>query len=163
MDTLIKLLVQANIDPERIIPRAVMARYTTFHIGGPADVLVNIASAHEIPLVLRAAKLADTPDRFRRGYGDHFLRGGAALTGDAPDAVDSFFTRSATLCGGCMPHRTRGRAVPLTAAYEKRQRKKRSGRRHPAGAPLPLLFWEIVLFRRACAAPKEAPYFSSFG
>lgn len=61
MDTLIKLLVQANIDPERIIPRAVMARYTTFHIGGPADVLVNIASPSEIPLVLRAAKLADAP------------------------------------------------------------------------------------------------------
>lgn len=61
MDTLIKLLVQANFDPERIIPRAVMARYTTFHIGGPADVLVNIASPSEIPLALRAAKLAEAP------------------------------------------------------------------------------------------------------
>lgn len=61
MDTLIKLLVQANLDPERIIPRAVMARYTTFHIGGPADVLVNIASPSEIPLALRAAKLAEVP------------------------------------------------------------------------------------------------------
>lgn len=61
MDTLIKLLVQANFDPERIIPRAVMARYTTFHIGGPADVLVNIASPSEIPLALRAAKLAEVP------------------------------------------------------------------------------------------------------
>ncbi|MBR5288154.1 MAG: UDP-N-acetylmuramate dehydrogenase [Clostridia bacterium] len=61
MDTLIKLLVQARLDPERIIPRAVMARYTTFHIGGPADVLVNIASASELPPVLRAAKLAGAP------------------------------------------------------------------------------------------------------
>ena len=61
MDTLIKLLVQAKLDPERIIPRAVMARYTTFHIGGPADVLVNIAAPSEIPLALRAAKLAEAP------------------------------------------------------------------------------------------------------
>ena len=61
MDTLIKSLVQANLDPERIIPRAIMARYTTFHIGGPADVLVNIAAANEIPLALRAAKLAGVP------------------------------------------------------------------------------------------------------
>ena len=61
MDTLIKLLVQAKLDPERIIPRAVMARYTTFHIGGPADVLVNIAAPGEIPLALRAAKLAGVP------------------------------------------------------------------------------------------------------
>lgn len=61
MDTLIKSLVQAKLDPERIIPRAIMARYTTFHIGGPADVLVNIAAASEIPLALRAAKLANVP------------------------------------------------------------------------------------------------------
>ena len=61
MDTLIKALVQAKLDPERIIPRATMARYTTFHIGGPADVLVNIAAANEIPLALRAAKAADAP------------------------------------------------------------------------------------------------------
>lgn len=61
MDALIKQLVQANLDPERIIPRAVMARYTTFHIGGPADVLVNITAASEIPLALRAAKLAGVP------------------------------------------------------------------------------------------------------
>lgn len=61
MDTLIKSLVQAKLDPERIIPRATMARYTTFHIGGPADVLVNIATASEIPLAIRAARAADAP------------------------------------------------------------------------------------------------------
>ena len=61
MDTLIKTLVQAKFDPERIIPRAIMARYTTFHIGGPADVLVDITAASEIPLALRAAKLAEAP------------------------------------------------------------------------------------------------------
>ena len=61
MDTLIKSLVQAKLDPERIIPRAIMARYTTFHIGGPADVLVNISAPGEIPLALRAAKQAGAP------------------------------------------------------------------------------------------------------
>ena len=55
MDTLIKSLVQANFAPERIIPRAPMARFTTFRVGGPADVLVNIDSAAEISVALRAA------------------------------------------------------------------------------------------------------------
>lgn len=61
MDTLIKSLVQANFAPERIIPRAPMARFTTFHVGGPADVLVNIDSAKEIAIALRAAKSAGVP------------------------------------------------------------------------------------------------------
>ena len=61
MDTLIKSLVQANFAPERIIPGALMARYTTFRVGGPADVLVNIASAQEISIALRAAKHAGVP------------------------------------------------------------------------------------------------------
>lgn len=58
MDTLIKSLVQANFAPERIIPCAPMARFTTFRVGGPADVLVNIASANEIAIALRAARSA---------------------------------------------------------------------------------------------------------
>ena len=58
MDALIQSLVQANFAPERIIPRASMARYTTFRVGGPADVLVNIADTREIATALRAAKLA---------------------------------------------------------------------------------------------------------
>ena len=61
MDTLIKSLVQANFAPERIIPRAPMARFTTFRVGGPADVLVNIDSAAEISVALRAAKAAGVP------------------------------------------------------------------------------------------------------
>ena len=61
MDTLIKSLVQANFAPERIIPRAPMARYTSFRVGGPADVLVNIASAEEVTVALRAAKAAGVP------------------------------------------------------------------------------------------------------
>lgn len=58
MDALIQSLVQANFAPERIIPRASLARYTTFRVGGPADVLVNIADTREIATALRAAKLA---------------------------------------------------------------------------------------------------------
>ena len=61
MDVLIQSLVQANFAPERIIPRASMAQYTTFRVGGVADVLVNIASADEIPVALSAAKKADVP------------------------------------------------------------------------------------------------------
>lgn len=61
MDTLIQSLVQANFAPERIIPRASMARLTTFRVGGPADVLVNIDSAKEIAVALRAAKSAGVP------------------------------------------------------------------------------------------------------
>ncbi|MBQ7886808.1 MAG: UDP-N-acetylmuramate dehydrogenase [Clostridia bacterium] len=58
MDALIQSLVAANFAPERIIPRAPMARYTTFRVGGPADVLVNIADTREIATALRAAKHA---------------------------------------------------------------------------------------------------------
>ena len=61
MDVLIQSLVQANFAPERIIPRASMAQYTTFRVGGVADVLVNIASADEILVALSAAKKADVP------------------------------------------------------------------------------------------------------
>ena len=61
MDTLIKTLVHQNFAPERILPCAPMARYTTFRVGGPADVLVNIESAREIALALRAAKDAGVP------------------------------------------------------------------------------------------------------
>ena len=61
MDTLIKSIVQANFAPERIIPRAPMARFTTFRVGGPADVLVNIDSAAEISVALRAARAAGVP------------------------------------------------------------------------------------------------------
>ena len=61
MDALIQSLVQANFAPERIIPRAPMARYTTFRVGGPADVLVNISDTREIATALRAAKHAGAP------------------------------------------------------------------------------------------------------
>ncbi len=61
MDALIKSLVQAGFAPERIIPRAPMSEYTTFRIGGEAEVLVDIASQEEIAVALRAAKASDAP------------------------------------------------------------------------------------------------------
>jgi len=61
MDALIQSLVQANFAPERIIPRASMARYTTFRVGGSADVLVNIIDTKEIATALRAARNAGVP------------------------------------------------------------------------------------------------------
>ena len=61
MDALIQSLVQANFAPERIVPQAPMAQYTTLRIGGPAEVMVNIHSADEIAVALRAAKQADAP------------------------------------------------------------------------------------------------------
>lgn len=61
MDTLIKTLVHQNFAPERILPMASLSNYTTFRVGGPADVLVNVNSAKEIAIALRAAKDADMP------------------------------------------------------------------------------------------------------
>lgn len=61
MDALIQALVQANFAPERIVPRAPMARFTSFRVGGEADVLVHIASPEEIICALRAAKRAGAP------------------------------------------------------------------------------------------------------
>ena len=59
--TLIQSLVQANFAPERIIPSAPMARYTTVRVGGSADVMVNINAPAEIAVALRAAKAANVP------------------------------------------------------------------------------------------------------
>lgn len=36
MDALIQSLVQSNFAPDRIVPQASMAQYTTLRIGGPA-------------------------------------------------------------------------------------------------------------------------------
>lgn len=61
MDTLIKTLVHQNFAPERILPGALLSNYTTFRVGGPADVLVNVNSAQEIAIALRAARDAGVP------------------------------------------------------------------------------------------------------
>lgn len=61
MDALITSLVRAGFAPERILPRAPMARFTTFRVGGEADVLVQIASAGEIAVALRAARETGVP------------------------------------------------------------------------------------------------------
>ena len=55
MDALITSLVQAGFAPERIIPGAPMSRYTTFRVGGKADVLVEVAAAEEDALEYASA------------------------------------------------------------------------------------------------------------
>ncbi len=61
MNALITSLIRAGFDPERIIPGAPMAQYTTFRVGGPADVLVHIASEQEVSITLHAAQEAGVP------------------------------------------------------------------------------------------------------
>ena len=61
MDALIQSLVQTGFAPERILPGAPMSRYTTFRVGGQADVLVDVASAEEISVALRAARRVGMP------------------------------------------------------------------------------------------------------
>ena len=50
-----------RIAPDRVLENAPMSRYTTFRVGGPADVLVNVNSAQEIAIALRAARDAGVP------------------------------------------------------------------------------------------------------
>lgn len=61
MDALIKSLIQTGFAPERILPGAPMSRYTTFRAGGTADVLVDVASAEDISVALRAARRVGVP------------------------------------------------------------------------------------------------------
>mgnify|MGYP000786027011 CR=1 FL=1 len=106
MDVLIQSLVQANFAPERIIPRASMAQYTTFRVGGVADVLVNIASADEIPVALSAAKKADVPVTII-GCGSNLLirdggiRGLVLRISSAMSALQSITTPEQVFCVNC--------------------------------------------------------------
>ena len=50
-----------RIAPDRTLENVPMSRYTTFRVGGPADVLVNVNSAQEIAIALRAARDAGVP------------------------------------------------------------------------------------------------------
>ena len=84
MDALIQSLVQANFAPERIAPQAPMAQYTTLRIGGPAEVMVNIHSADEIAVALRAAKQADAPVTII-GNGSNLLVRDGGIRGLVPE------------------------------------------------------------------------------
>lgn len=110
MDALITSLVQANLAPERIIPGAPMSRYTTFRVGGPADVLVDVAAAQEIPLALRAARRAGVPVTVI-GNGSNLLvrdggvRGLVLRVGSAFSAIrregDMLYAQAGALLSAC--------------------------------------------------------------
>ena len=110
MDALITSLVQANLAPERIIPGAPMSRYTTFRVGGPADVLVDVAAAEEIPLALRAARRVGVPVTVI-GNGSNLLvrdggiRGLVLLVGSAFSAIrregDMLYAQAGALLSAC--------------------------------------------------------------
>ena len=50
-----------KIAPERVLENAPMSRYTTFRVGGPADVLFLPASVEELRTALAAAKAEGVP------------------------------------------------------------------------------------------------------
>ena len=45
----------------RVQRNALMAKYTTLHLGGPADILVSPDKAEQIPMILQAANELDVP------------------------------------------------------------------------------------------------------
>ena len=116
MDTLIKSLVQANFAPERIIPRAPMARFTTFRVGGPADVLVSIDSAAEISVALRAAKAANVPVTVI-GNGSNLLVRDGGIRGLV---VRISQPMSAITREGDVLHVQAGATLPAVAAFAQR-------------------------------------------
>ena len=59
-EALLKTLAQ-SIPHQRMIENTPMSRYTTLRLGGPAEVLVEAASAEEISLALHAARELEVP------------------------------------------------------------------------------------------------------
>ena len=116
MDTLIKSLVQANFAPERIIPRAPMSRFTTFRVGGPADVLVNIDSAAEISVALRAARAAGVPVTII-GNGSNLLVRDGGIRGLVMRISQPM---SAITCEGDTLHVQAGATLPAVAGFAQR-------------------------------------------
>lgn len=129
MDALIKALVQANFAPERIIPRACMARYTTFRVGGEADALVNIASAQEVSIALRAARIAGKPVTVI-GNGSNLLVRDGGIRGLVLRMAGSFSNLSRE--GDCI-HAQAG--ATLHAAAQFAQSEGLSGMAEIAGIP----------------------------
>ena len=50
-----------KLAPDRVLENAPMSRYTTFRVGGPADVLFLPASVEELQTALAAAKAQGIP------------------------------------------------------------------------------------------------------
>ncbi len=61
IDPALAAALTAIVGPERARARVALAAFTTFRVGGPADVLVDVQSEGELGAVLRAARNADAP------------------------------------------------------------------------------------------------------
>ena len=68
------------VDPARVAVRAPLAPYTTFRIGGPADVLVEVTSADELAAAVAVAREAGVP-WFVLGLGANILVGDRGFRG----------------------------------------------------------------------------------
>ena len=72
--------LRAALDPRRLRERAPLAPYTTFRIGGPADLLYEAASAGDLARAVAAARAAGVP-WFLLGLGANILVGDRGFRG----------------------------------------------------------------------------------
>ena len=69
-----------NFSPDRVQTNVTLAPYTTFKIGGPADYFVEAQSAHELALLVSAARTERIP-YFLLGVGANILIGDGGFRG----------------------------------------------------------------------------------
>ena len=79
MSTLLKAL-SSRLDPTRLRAGEPVARYTTFRIGGPADVMYDADSADDLAAAVMAARTLDVP-YFVLGLGANILVGDKGFRG----------------------------------------------------------------------------------
>jgi UDP-N-acetylmuramate dehydrogenase len=72
--------LEAVLDPTRLTRNALLAPYTTFRIGGPADLLYNATSAEDLANAVTAARDRDIP-YFVLGLGANILVGDRGVRG----------------------------------------------------------------------------------
>jgi UDP-N-acetylmuramate dehydrogenase len=72
--------LRAALDPRHLRERAPLAPYTTFRIGGPADLLYEAASADDLARAISAARVAGVP-WFLLGLGANILVGDRGFRG----------------------------------------------------------------------------------
>jgi len=73
-------LLQRALGPTRVLEEHVLAPYTTFKIGGPADAFYEATSADELSTAIQAARKADIPC-FVLGLGANILVGDKGFRG----------------------------------------------------------------------------------
>src|SRR5262245_49401289 len=70
----------AHLDPRRIRRQEVLAPYTTFRIGGPADLFYDVTSADDLANAITAARTEGIP-WFLLGLGANILIGDRGFRG----------------------------------------------------------------------------------